>query len=120
MSRHATSATSWGRIQISMSFPVPATRIGDLTIYISFRVLFTRYDIIFVCLIIRIIVVINGWVQHRHFACDIIQLIGNVQVFCTTPVKYGLYASLAISESQNNRTLTRLGSCEVVKLRFEI
>ncbi|KAI5671956.1 hypothetical protein M9H77_12320 [Catharanthus roseus] len=38
-------------------------------------------------------------------ACDIIQFIGNVQVFSTTPVKYRPYASLAISESQNNKTL---------------
>ncbi|KAI5652547.1 hypothetical protein M9H77_29734 [Catharanthus roseus] len=120
MSWHTTSATSLGRIRITTLLPVPATRIGDLTMYISSRGLFTRYRIIFVRMVIRIIAVNNGWVQHRRSACDIIRFVCNVQVFCTTPVKYGPYASLAIFEFQNNRPLTaRVAAiCEVKDLRY--
>ncbi|KAI5650426.1 hypothetical protein M9H77_36431 [Catharanthus roseus] len=35
MSRHATSATSWGRIWISTLLLVPSTWIGDLTMNLS-------------------------------------------------------------------------------------
>ncbi|KAI5666634.1 hypothetical protein M9H77_16487 [Catharanthus roseus] len=72
MSRHATSATSWGEnpdfynpfppeIDCPVSYPtllpVPETRIGDLTMYIPSRGL---NDIISVRLVNFIVVIIDG------------------------------------------------------------
>ncbi|KAI5648285.1 hypothetical protein M9H77_34290 [Catharanthus roseus] len=54
-------------------------------VIIRFRL--TRNGIISVRSVNLIVVVIDGTVQHRRSSCEIIRVIGNVQLFCTTPVK---------------------------------
>ncbi|KAI5676967.1 hypothetical protein M9H77_07917 [Catharanthus roseus] len=77
MFRHVTSATSWGNSDFYNLFlpeitllPVPKTRIGDLTMYISSRGLLTRNSIISIRLGNLIVVIIDGRVQHRRKTYD--------------------------------------------------
>ncbi|KAI5669116.1 hypothetical protein M9H77_18969 [Catharanthus roseus] len=72
-------------------------------VIIQFRLI--RNGIVVVRSVNLIVVVIDSTVQHRRSSYEIIRVVGNVQLFRATSVKYGPYTSLAISESQNSITL---------------
>ncbi|KAI5649340.1 hypothetical protein M9H77_35345 [Catharanthus roseus] len=70
--------------------PVPETRIGDLTMYIPSRGLLTRNGIISIRFVNLIVVRLGSISRYFNIfltssLCEIIRVVGNVQLFRTTP-----------------------------------